>query len=555
MLQLRPYQKTAIERIEREWESGNRRTLYVAATGTGKTIVMSGLVHRISSRGGRTLILAHRGELLDQAADKIRKTTGLACSREQAESTSIGEWNSVVVGSVQSMMQSKRLNRFASDHFTHIFVDEAHHAVSDSYRKVLDHFSDAYVLGVTATADRADKQGLKAVFDSLAFEYDMAQAIKDGYLCPIEAQMVPLRLDISGVAVQSGDYAAGQLGDALEPYLDAIADEIAANFANRKIVAFLPLVRTAETFADKLNARGLKACEVDGQSPDRAEILADFAANRYRILCNSMLLTEGWDCPDVDCIIVLRPTKSRGLFTQMVGRGTRLSPETGKTKLLLIDFLWMTERHDLCRPATLLGANDDVAAQVTKIIEQVGEDPQTAMAVDLLDAEQQAESDVQKQREDALAAELERMRKRKRQYVNPLQYALSICDMDLQTYEPVFETEKKAPTQKQVEFLERRGVDPEGITRGMAEKLIDTLLERQDKHLATPKQVRMLEQKGFVHPGTWSFDEASKMMSMLANNGWRVPAHIDPATYNPNPPKQSGLSEWDPNMWDYQAAV
>lgn len=541
---LRPYQTTAIEKVIEQWESGVSRTLLVAATGTGKTVIMSGVAEHISMQGGRTLILAHRGELLDQAADKINRSTGLACAREQAESTSVGSWASVVVGSVQTLMQDKRLARFRPDHFSHIFVDEAHHAVSDSYRKVLDYFDSANILGVTATADRADKRGLAEVFDSIAFEYDMAQAIKDGYLCPIEAQMVPLKLDISGVAVQSGDYAAGQLGDALEPYLDAIADEIAASFADRKTVVFLPLVRTAEAFADKLNARGLKACEVDGQSPDRAEILADFTANKYRILCNSMLLTEGWDCPDVDCIIVLRPTKSRGLYTQMVGRGTRLSPETGKTKLLLLDFLWMTERHDLCHPATLLGANDDVAAQVTKIIEQVGEDQQTAMAVDLLDAEQQAESDVQKQREDALAAELERMRKRKRQYVNPLQYALSICDMDIQTYEPVFETEKQAPTQKQIELLERRGIDPEGISRGMAEKLIDTLIRRQDEHLATPKQVRMLEQKGFVHPGTWTFDQASKMMSMLANNGWRVPAHIDPATYNPNTWGYQAVSKW-----------
>ena len=528
MLELRPYQQTAIEKIESEWESGNRRTLYVAGTGTGKTIVMSGLVHRISSHGGRTLILAHRGELLDQAADKIEMVTGLKCSREQAEHSSLGTWESVTVGSVQTLMQEKRLSMFKPDRFSHVFVDEAHHAVSDSYRRVLDYFDQANVLGVTATADRADRRGLSEVFDSIAFEYGMADAIHDGYLCPIKAQMIPLKLDISNVTIQSGDYAAGQLGDALEPYLDSIADEMAERCQDRKTVVFLPLVRTAKAFADMLNARGLDACEVDGQSPDRAEILSDFANNRYKVLCNSMLLTEGWDCPDVDCIVVLRPTKSRALYQQMVGRGTRLAP--GKEKLLLLDFLWMTGRHDLCRPASLLGANPEVEKRITEMVEGAMVD---GLGIDLLEAEPQAEQDVQTAREEALAAELEKMRHRKAQLVDPLQYALSICDIDLQNYEPMFAYEMAEPTEKQIQMLERRGIDPTGMTAGMASKMIDSLIRRQDEGMATPKQVRMLERKGFVHPGTWTFEQASKMMARLANNRWMVPAEIDPATYVP----------------------
>ena len=528
MIQLRPYQKTAIEKIESEWESGHRRTLYVAGTGTGKTIVMSGLVHRISSHGGRTLILAHRGELLDQAADKIEMVTGLKCSREQAEHSSLGTWESVTVGSVQTLMQEKRLSMFKPDRFSHVFVDEAHHAVSDSYRRVLNYFDQANVLGVTATADRADRRGLSEVFDSIAFEYGMADAIHDGYLCPLEAQMIPLKLDISGVSMQSGDYAAGQLGDALEPYLDSIADEMAERCQDRKTVVFLPLVRTAKAFAEMLNARGLSACEVDGQSPDRAEILSDFASNRYKVLCNSMLLTEGWDCPDVDCIIVLRPTKSRSLYQQMVGRGTRLAPN--KEKLLLLDFLWMTGRHDLCRPASLLGASAEVEARVSEMVEDAMDD---LLGIDLLDAESQAEQDVQTAREEALAAELEKMRHRKAQLVDPLQYALSICDIDLQNYEPTFAYELKDPTEKQVQMLERRGIDPTGMSAGMASKMIDSLIRRQDEGMATPKQVRMLERKGFVHPGTWTFEQASKMMARLARNRWMVPAEIDPATYVP----------------------
>jgi hypothetical protein len=212
----------------------------------------------------------------------------------------------------------------------------------------------------------------------------------------------------------------------------------------------------------------------------------------------------------------------------MVGRGTRLAG--GKTKLLLLDFLWMTGRHDLCRPATLLGASDEVATRITEMVEDAMEG---GAAIDLLDAEPQAESDVQAQREAKLAEELEKMRHRKAKLVDPLQYAVSICDLDLSTYEPEFAFERDAPTDKQISFLEKHGIDATQLTRGYASKLIDSLVARQDKGLATPKQIRMLERKGFKHPGMWTFDQATKMMTILANNHWQVPAWIDPETYDP----------------------
>ena len=290
----------------------------------GKTICFAKVAERVATQGKRTLILAHRGELLDQARDKIAKVTGLACSVEKAGETSIGTWESITVGSVQTLMRDNRLNAMDPDRFGAIVVDEAHHAASDSYRKVLDHFTGANVLGVTATPDRADRKNLGTVFDSLAYEYTLPAAIREGYLCPIKAQTIPLNINISGVSTQSGDYAVGELGDALEPYLEAIADAMATECAERKTVVFLPLVRTAKRFRDILIEHGLRAVEVDGQSEDRAEILQDFQDGRYDVLCNSMLLTEGWDCPSVDCIVVLRATKSRALYCQMVGRGTRL---------------------------------------------------------------------------------------------------------------------------------------------------------------------------------------------------------------------------------------
>lgn len=525
--ELRPYQQEAVEAVFREWGSGHHRTLLVQATGTGKTVCFAEVVRRVAERGGRSLVLAHRGELLEQAADKIGRMTGLSCSVERAEETSVGTWDRVTVGSVQTLMREDRLSRLAPNRFQCVVVDEAHHAVSDSYRRVLDHFSGADVLGVTATADRADRRDLGDVFDSIAYEYGLARAVRDGWLCPIEAQTLPLSVDISGVSTQAGDYAAGQLGDALDPYLDAIADQMAGVCRERRTVAFLPLVRTAKAFAERLRARGLTACEVDGQSEDRDEVLADFQAGRYQVMCNSMLLTEGWDCPAVDCVVVLRPTKSRALYCQMVGRGTRLSPETGKERLLLLDFLWMTGRHELCRPASLVAKTPEVEARMTEITQEA-EGP-----VDLMGEEAQAAEDVQAAREEALAAELERQRHKKARLVDPLVFEMSIADHDLADYEPSFAWEREDATEGQSRALEKWGVNPEGMCRGKASLMLDRLSMRRDAGMATPKQVRMLERKGFRHPGEWTFDQARSMMARLAQNRWVVPAGIDPATYVP----------------------
>lgn len=394
-MEMRPYQSEARQKIHEQWKSGRLKTLLVLPTGTGKTIVFSKVAEDQVRAGDRVLILAHRGELLDQARDKLLKVTGLRCAVEKAEESCAGSWYRVVVGSIQSLMREKRLNQFPSDYFGTIIVDEAHHVLSEGYLNVLHHFDGARVLGVTASPDRGDMRNLGQYFESLAYEYSLPKAIRDGYLCPIRAQTIPLKLDLSGVGVQSGDFKAGDLGTALDPYLDQIAEEMAKYCKGRKTVVFLPLVKTSQKFRDILKLNGFNAAEVNGESQDRAEILRDFDAGRYDVLCNSMLLTEGWDCPSVDCIVVLRPTKVRSLYSQMVGRGTRLCP--GKDHLLLLDFLWHSERHELCHPASLICETAEVAQKATENIEQDGG------PVDLIEAEETAKADVVAQREEALA--------------------------------------------------------------------------------------------------------------------------------------------------------
>ena len=526
-MELRPYQQDAMDAILETWENGTHKTLLVLPTGCGKTIVFAKVTEECVRQGDRVLILAHRGELLEQAADKIAKATGLSCSTEKAEETCLGSWFRITVGSVQSMMRESRLSRFPDDYFDTIIIDEAHHCISDSYQRVLQHFPEARILGVTATPDRGDMKNLGQVFESLAYEYTLPRAIKEGYLSPIKAVTIPLKVDLTGVGVQSGDFKVGDLGNALDPYLEEIATEMEKYCWEKKTVVFLPLVKTSQKFQDILNAHGFQAAEVNGESQDRAEILKDFDAGKYNVLCNSMLLTEGWDCPSVDCIVVLRPTKVRSLYCQMVGRGTRLFP--GKDHLLLLDFLWHTERHELCHPAHLICESEEVARQMTTNLEKNAGCP-----VDIEEAEQTASEDVVTQREEALAQKLAEMKRRKRKLVDPLQFEMSIQAEDLAGYVPAFGWEMAPPSEKQKRALEKLGILPDEIgNAGKASKLLDRLDKRRQENLTTPKQIRFLEGKGFQHVGTWSFDSARKLIDRIAGNGWRVPHTIDPYNYVP----------------------
>ena len=525
MLNLRKYQKEAVQAIRKQWEEGYFKTLLVLPTGCGKTIVFAKVTEECVREGKRVLILAHRGELLDQAADKLYKTTGIRSSLEKAESSCLDSWYRVTVGSVQTLMREKRLAQFDPDYFDVIIIDEAHHCISDSYQRILNYFSDAQVLGVTATPDRGDMKNLGSVFESLAYEYTLPKAIKEGYLSPIKAVTIPLKLDLTGVSTQAGDFKASDIDTALDPYLYQIAEEMKNYCKNRKTVVFLPLVKTSQKFREILNEKGFIAAEVNGNSEDRAQVLADFDEGKYNVLCNSMLLTEGWDCPSVDCIIVLRPTKVRGLYCQMVGRGTRLCE--GKKDLLLLDFLWHTERHELCRPAHLICENEEVARKMTENLSENAGCP-----TDLEQAEKQASEDVVAQREESLAKTLSEMKKRKRKLVDPLQYEMSIQAEDLSSYVPAFGWEMSPPSEKQLRALEKYGIFPDDIDNaGKAAKILDRLDKRRNEGLTTPKQIRFLESKGFQHVGTWEFEKAKKLIDRIAANNWRIPADIDIKNY------------------------
>ena len=511
-----------------EWESGNTRTLLVLATGTGKTVIFSKIIEDCVKNGERCLILAHRGELLEQAADKMRKLTGMGCALEKAESSCLDTenlWYPVVLGSVQTIQQPKRLEQFSRDYFQTIVIDEAHHSLSEGYKRVIEHFKDAKILGVTATPDRGDRQSLGEIYQSIAYEYTLPRAIKEGYLCRIKAQTIPLELDMTQLKTQAGDYSLSSISTALDPYLEQIATEMETYCKGRKTIVFLPLIATSQKFRDILNAHGFNAVEVNGMSEDRAEILKDFRDGRYDVICNSMLLTEGFDEPSIDCVVCLRPTKVRSLYTQVVGRGTRIFPN--KDHLLLLDFLWLSQKMELCRPADLIATKADVREKMIKRSEE-------GLLEDIEDALAEAENEVMIEREEKLAKELEAMKKKKRALVDPLQYEMSIQDKDLSNYVPNIGWEMAPPTAKQISALEKYGIFAETVEcSGKAALILDKLAKRRSEGMTTPKQIRLLERYGFIHVGEWYFDTAQRMISRIALNSWKVPKGVRPQEYFP----------------------
>ena len=522
---LRPYQEEAKDAIFAEWNNGNKKTLLNLATGLGKTVVFSKVAEEFAKKDKKVLVLAHRAELLDQAADKIKNITGFDVSYEKASQTSLDSNASITLGSVQTVSKDKRLEMFDKHYFDAVIVDEAHHCMSPSYQKVLKHFNDAYVLGVTATPDRGDKKVLSEYFNSEAYEYGIRQGIENKYLCPIKAQMIPLKIDISNVSLSSGDFSLGESDKAIEPYLYEIASIIAKDYSDRKTVIFLPLVNTSKKMCEMLNSLGIPAVEINGKTRDRNERFKDFADGKYKVLCNAMLATEGWDCPSVDCIVILRPTKIRSFYTQMVGRGTR--PFEGKDHLLLLDFLWLSKKHNLCRPSSLIAKDDTVMQFMQFKLERSGQ------AVDIMNLEEEAATEIANAHERALANKLAKMRSRKSKLIDPLQFSVSI-GFDITSYEPIFAWEKSKPSARQLQILENNCFDSSLVTsKGLASKLIDHIINRSKRGMSTPKQIRFLENYGFEHVGQWKNAQASAMIGRISMNKWQLPKDVVPSKYQP----------------------
>jgi superfamily II DNA or RNA helicase len=409
----------------------------------------------------------------------------------------------VVVASVQTLC---RRTPFPADHFRLVVVDEVHHAVSDGYQRVLAHFPEAKVLGVTATPDRGDKRFLSEFFENIACEHTLIDLVREGYLSRIRVKTIPLRIDLGGVHTVAGDFDAGELGHALEPYLERIADTVAEHCARRRSLCFLPLCSLSERFAALCRERGIRAEHVQGTSSERPDVIRRLQTGETIMICNAMLLTEGFDEPSIDCIIPLRPTKVRSLFAQQVGRGTRIHPR--KDHLLVLDFLWMSHRHDVVRPAALVANDEEEAAAIH------GDG-------DLLEQVEQVRAD----RLAKLARELEALKARKAREFDLLEFAVALGEEELSHFEPVSRWHCDPVTPGQRDWLLRCGISLAGIrNKGHASAVLDKLSVRRASGLATFKQVRALRRFGVEKAHLVTFHAATRMLDQFFRRASRPSA-------------------------------
>jgi len=502
-LELRPYQAEAVARILGELRE-HRSTLLVMPTGTGKTRVFAAVARRVVAAGRRALVLAHRQELLEQARSTLEACTGARVAIEKAEARA--ELDApIVVASVQSLHEGRRA-RFPGEHFGLVVVDEAHHAPATSYRGILDHFAEAKVLGVTATPDRGDGAGLGAVFDSVAFEYGVRDAIAEGYLAPIRQRAVYVEgLDLRDIRQVRGDFAEAELEAALlaEAVLHEVAVPLLELAGERRTLCFAAGVKHAHALAEVARRYGARAEAIDGgaTAEERAGALEAFAAGRIRLLVNCALLTEGFDDAGIEAVAVARPTRSRAFYAQMIGRGTRLHP--GKADLLVLDFRGNAGRHALVSAVDVLAgaAVPEVKARAAELAEGGG---------DVLEALDQAE---QEHAEAVRRATLARAR---------------FEAVELDPFEAVLGGQVPsawwaalAPTEAQLATLERAGVPVAGLTRGRASAAISAIVRRREQGLCSFKQARLLARFGLDPDAT--FEEASRRITELAANGWRRP--------------------------------
>jgi len=349
----RPYQSEAIQAVHREWKNGILRPAIILPTGSGKTIVVSHLIAEICAIGGRVLFLAHREELIDQGADKIRAVaTGLRVGIEMA-SRKASLLDDVVVASVPTLASAKRRSRWPRDHFTVVICDECHHALSTTYVAVMDHFgcySSTRSLGVTATLARGDGAGLGSVWQGVAYEKSLLEMFADGYLVVPRGQRVQVGIDLSQVRSRGGDYMASELGEALSDagFEQAVARAYREHGGDRPGLVFTPTVATAHSCAAALREAGYKAEAVWGEMEKAARTAAvnGLRNGELDILVNCSVLTEGTAIPRAEVAVIARPTKSGVLYRQMTGRVLR--PFPGKTEALVIDLVGSTADHRLC---------------------------------------------------------------------------------------------------------------------------------------------------------------------------------------------------------------
>ena len=557
---LRPYQSDASDAIFTEWLTHDS-TLVVIPTGGGKTVLFADVIRRIFPR--RALVLAHREELIFQARDKIQRVTGLRADVEMGEykaEDGLFDAARVVVSTIQTQCSGGdgggRMAKFDPQRFGVLIIDEAHHATSPSYRRVIEYYRTnraLKILGVTATPDRADEAALGEVFQSVAFDYEVLDAIHDGWLVPIEQTMVYVDgLDYSSIRTTAGDLNGGDLASVLESEknLQQIASASLDIIGQRRALVFNASVKSAELTAEIFNRhRSGMAAWVCGKTErdERRKILAAFAAGKVQVVCNCGVLTEGFDDPGVEVVIMGRPTKSRSLYSQMVGRSTRplpgivdlsagqagLSagqaggPETAearkaaiaasaKPKCLVVDFVGNSGKHKLITSADILGGNvSDEALELA-----VTRAKKAGKPVNMSEALDEAEKELNQRREEERLAEAAR---RARVVATARFTVQSVDPFDVLAIKPVtargWDTKGNVSDKCRNILQKHMGLDPNNFTQRQAMALVREQFRRWDNKLCSFKQAKVLKKYGYSTEV--SFNQASATIDALAKNNWQ----------------------------------
>lgn len=489
----RDYQLEAIDAARQEYRAGRRSTAIILPTGSGKTIVFGLIIHRLIEKGGRGLVLAHRNELISQAVQKL-ELCGVDAQVEKAAQYARTLYDpDAVVATVQTM-QGERLDTWPTDYFTLLVTDEAHHSKATSYGNVYRRFCrHALHLGVTATIDRADKEEVIGdVYESIAYELDFWTAVNRGILAkPLFLQIStdPV-IDLRNIRKTAGDYNIEELSARIGPMIEVLANAIKQNVEDRKTLVFTCDVASAMGMATALDSLGCRSEWTHGEDKDRKEKLKRFDSGYTQFLSNCNLLTEGFDGKHVGAIALCRPTQSRPLYAQMIGRGTR--PDT--EDCLIVDFEYLTEQHELVRPSELFDATT-MDPEVQSLMEEFV-DREKGRMLDMMVIKQKAE-EVHKERQilRIQAREREvRYTRRKMFYPDAVMDNLGIPRRG-----PVCTDPAKRATDKQLNFLERFGVaDPDGtMSKRRASQVLDAIKARMnrpptDPCSATVKQIGWL---------------------------------------------------------------
>lgn len=522
---LRPYQHAADEAVNRQWDAGVRSTLIELPTGTGKTVVMAKIARDVVERGGRVLGVAHRTELLRQMQRKMLDA-GVHAELEQGRHRAGRA--PVVIASVQSL-KGRRLADAELHDYDAVLLDEAHHAVAPGYLAILDAATRAKVLGVTATGDRADGSALGKVFESVAYQLGIRESIRDGWLVPLVAKRIVLEgVDLSAVKTRAGDLAQDQLGAILreEEALHSVVVPLLEQSAGRRTIVFGVDVAHAHALADLLN-RYEPGCAraIDGSADEdeRDHVLADFRSGAFRILVNCALFTEGFDEPSIACVAIVRPTRSRALYVQMVGRGTRpLAPPmeltaaeriaaiaaSAKPNVLILDFTGNAGRHPLVGPADVLAGralDDETTAELKKLLD-TGEQFELEALLD------HADNEVRDRREKAGPLAVARyLAESFDPFVGPAQDAAATPKPSAWHHMPA--------TSGQLRALKRFGIDkvPEALTMADASRMIDVCTRRDELGLCSIGQARLIGQQHKIDASHMSKVDAGKAIASLRN--------------------------------------